>query len=435
MLDIYTFFTTLVILAFIMINIKLTLSCIFWPFMFYLLYAYTLPIMSNLYLEQGIYITEQERDSFFTGSTLRLLFYTSIFFIVCFFSLQTLNHIILKKKTLQNEYTSKVNHKKMSLTLFYIVIFMELLMYLNLFASEIPLFSSNITRFNYWECSQFPFLRKIVGNISLPIAIILGIYYMYFSNNALYNWRKKIVLIFIIYIIYLYLTGQKFSAQFLAVYFFFLPYWITNFKKTSSFLSSIKSLKFFIPILVLVFGYILYKYQFTGISEMRGSAFSGIVYRIFGLQGHVYWGIDEMVFQQNLYGWRYFNEFLQDGLNGLLVGMKLIGPSNLDWYLENHIQFTAGYPAIILLFNPIVAIFVQVIFAFMFALSVFYTYAMLLNNNIVRSFFALMIIFQFQYGLSMGNFQFIYSVKFLIPLIGILIIEMLIIFQQKRKVR
>lgn len=431
MLDIYTFVMSIIILVFISINIKLFSAYKFWPFLFYLLYAYTLPILSNLYLEQGIYITEQERYSYFTGSTFRLLFYTSIFLLICFFSLQLFQHITSKKKVFISKRISRIKPKSVSMSLFYIVILMEFLMYLNLFASEIPLFSPSITRFNYWESSCFPFLRQIIGNISLPIAMILGIYYMYFSNNNLYHWRKKTIFLFLLYIVYLYLIGQKFSAQFLAIYFFFLPYWVINFKKASLFLFSKRSLKYILPIGLLIFGFILYKYQFTGISEMKGSAWSGMIYRILGLQGHVYWGIDEMVFHQNLYGWHYFSEFLRDNWNGLLLEMNLIGPSNLDWYLEHNIQFTAGYPAILLLINPILAIFIQMVFAFIFSLSVFYTYTMLLYNNIVRSFFGLMIIFQIQYGLSMGNFQFFYSIKFIIPLVGILIIEILYIFMQR----
>jgi len=424
MLEIYTFFSIIVIFIFIGFNIKLFLSYKFWPFIFYLFYAYILPILSNLYLEQGIYITEQERYSYFTGSTLRLLSYTFVFFIIYYFAINIISSIAYNKKILHDN-TLDTKSKKNFFFLFYIVIILLLLMYINLLLSEIPLFSSDITRFNYWENSRFPFLVGIVGNISLPIPIILGIYYMHFSNNNSHSWKTKIIILFSIYIIYLYLIGQKFSAQFLAVYFFFLPYWVTNIKDISSSIFSYRSLKYTIPILLLLFGFIVYKYQFTGISELKGSALSGIVYRIFGLQGHMYWGIDEMVFKRNLYGWNYFQEFINNDFNGLLLEMKLIGPSNLDWYLENNIQFTAGYPGILLLFNPFLAILIQGIFAFIFSMLVLYTYSMLIKSNIIRSFFAIMVIFQFQYGLGMGNFQFLYGMKFIIPILGIVLIELL----------
>lgn len=431
MIEVYTTFSILAIFVFIAIHTKLFLSCKYWPFLFYLIYACIFPIASNLYLEQGVYVTEQERISYFTGSTLRLIFYDSILFITCFISLYVVKESIVKKsitkeRDMTNGYCFLIKPQRYTFLLFYVVIFIEILIFLNLFMSEIPLFSSSVTRFNYWENSRFPSLRILVGNISLPIAVILGIYFMLFSNNDLHIWKRRTLVLFIIYIAYLYLIGQKFSAQLLAVYLFFLPYWVSNFKKVSSFLFSMRFLKIFIPLVIIMFGFILYKYQFTGISEMSGSALSGIFYRIFGLQGHVYWGIDEMVFQQNSYGWHYVAEFVDKGLNGLLLEMELIGPSNLSWYLDNNIRFTAGYPAIAILFHPGFAVIIQMVFGILFSLLILYTYQMLIKSYVYRSFFALMILLQFQIGLSMGDFAFLYAIKFLIPLVGLFFTQTLV---------
>jgi len=427
--SIYTFMLLLLLGFFLIVNFRLLLSYKYWPLMFLFFYAYSLPLLSNLALEHGFYIIEQERYSFFTGSTLRLYMYVSIFFLSVFLSTKLFNSLAIPKqgKFSQLPFSKRLNHG--ILLLLYIAALIETLLYINLLLSPIPLFSENINRFNYWEHAKFPILKKIFGSIALPLAIIFGVYYLFSYVHHLSKLKRFIQLLFALYIVYLYLIGHKFSPQFLAAYFFFLPLWIYKIKMKIPLISK-KTVFNLLVIIVVAFLFILHQYQFAGVSNLYGGAILGILYRIFVLQGHVYWGIDELVFIKKKYGVEYLSDFFSNKLDGLLTLMYIIGPSNLQWYLDHNVRFTAGYPALVILFNPYYAVLLQIIFGFITGLLVIYTYNKIVNLEIYKSIASILLLFNLYYGLSMADFRFVYSPKFLIPLIYLLLIAFITSYQK-----
>jgi hypothetical protein len=300
---------------------------------------------------------------------------------------------------------------------------------MNLIFSPIPLFSENVNRFNYWEHAKFPILKKFFGSTALPLAIILGVYHLFFYAQNFLKLKRLVQLLFILYIVYLYLIGHKFSPQFLAIYFFFLPLWIYKIRMRISIVNK-KTILAFLTLGVFIFLFILYQYQFAGVSFLYGGAIMGILYRLFVLQGHVYWGIDEMVFLEKKYGTEYLSAFFSNKLDGLLMLMYTIGPSNLQWYLEHNVRFTAGYPALVVLFNPYYAVFLQIIFGFIVGLLIVYIYNKIKRLEIYKSIAALLILFDLYYGLSMADFRFVYSPKFLVPLIYLFLTAFISLFQK-----
>src|SRR5690554_1749415 len=52
----------------------------YWPFFFFFYVAQLWAIISCYYIEQGVFITEQERYSFETGATYRLVIQNLVFF-------------------------------------------------------------------------------------------------------------------------------------------------------------------------------------------------------------------------------------------------------------------------------------------------------------------------------------------------------------------
>lgn len=424
------FYTSVVVVyffIFLYINFKLLFKNKYWPLLFMLFYAYITPIMSNLVLEYGFYIIEEERTSYFTGSTLRLLVYISIFFISFYATLK------LIKNKINNNTLNIISLNKFNFILLGFATFVLVLLYINLFMSDIPLFSDSVNRFNYWERAKLPILEKILGSRSTPLAMIFGIYYFIFTVSKKIKLKRIVLYLFLFYIIYLYLLGHKLSPQLLAVYFFILPLWIYNIK-TKLFQFTFKLLLKVFIIVFLALSIIVYYYQSTGISEMAGGPILGILYRIFVLQGHLYWGIDQMVFEDSKYGMENFEFFLDLKFDGLLELMYAIGPSNLQSYLDNNVRFSSGYPAILIFFNPYYALVAQFMIGFVLALFYAYTYSVLMGFKIYRSFASILISYYIYFGLSMGDFRFLSSVSFYIMILFVTATELLYVYQRKAKI-
>ncbi|UOE55162.1 hypothetical protein IRB79_25910 [Cytobacillus oceanisediminis] len=95
----------------------------------------------------------------------------------------------------------------------------------------------------------------------------------------------------------------------------------------------------------------------------ENEAFDFVLYRVFGLQGHVWWGTDYLAGLQNNMekAQNIKNEIevitLKDNgkyTSGLESLMILVSPNKAYTFIESGINFTMGYPAILnIMFNPI----------------------------------------------------------------------------------
>lgn len=170
---------------------------------FMIIIQYVWMFFSLIVIESGVHIVEQGRNGYFTYSSLILL----LFYISTLFSLILFRKIFSNFfKNLKATKFKFFGVKEESLTLL-LISFVFFAAFLNLFLSEIPLFSEKITKFNYWENSRLPFLKPIVGNVMAFVA---------FGTALLYkNYKKTSIIFGILYVAYLVLIGQKFTGFFI----------------------------------------------------------------------------------------------------------------------------------------------------------------------------------------------------------------------------
>ncbi|MCK8523324.1 DUF6418 domain-containing protein [Aquimarina sp. D1M17] len=298
-------------------------------------------IPSLIYIEEGIFISEQGRDSFFVGATLLYVLYFILTFLVILATFNTLN----KFKTVTPRFSFKNKQVDDKIVLL-IVIFSLLILLFNASQSRLPLFDSEVSRFEYWEYSKFPFLNKIFGNVSIFIPFSLGILYS--------RYKRSSIVLMIVYFGYNFLIGQKFSPIVSGLFSFLLPIVLTSNYKINwkKFLN-----KRILISVVLIFSlayFVIYKryeqrtpYAIVEIYDPNEAIF----YRIFGLQGHLMWGATESYVYND-------NEFSYD-ISDLSYGMhKLMykfaySQEGLEDSLESGFSFTNGYPSILFLIFPV----------------------------------------------------------------------------------
>lgn len=300
-------------------------------------YQGALIVPSLIYIEDGGYISEQERYGEYTGSVL----------LYCIFSF--LGLLILQKGL---KYVSpffkkipsfSVNGKSMEPFFLNLLIYVSLgALFLNLLLSPVPFFNESVDRFDYWKNSAFPFLNNIFGNNSSFLAFGLGVY-------SLHNSKRKAVFIIFFYFLYLILVGNKFSSLVIAIFLTFLPFFIIR-KRFKINLTKLFDFKFII-VGFLLFGMLLYSYSVKNhYSHVTKSPLDAVAYRYLGLQGHVWWGSTyNYVFQDKANTWSPYE--LLYGMHHL---MRELSPhEHIEISIERGVSFTNAYPSILLRIFPV----------------------------------------------------------------------------------
>jgi len=333
-----------VVFTFYYIRKNVTLTLIFWLIFFQ---AYSV-FPSLIYIEQGIYINEQGRQSFFAGATIICILYFILTFVLLELSFKSFNkkklptlHLGLNKKNID----SKV-------LIFLITIAMFLLL-LNAILSPLPMFNPSITRFNYWQNSFFPFLNKIFGNTAIFIPFGLGVLFL--------KHKKYSIIMLLIFVFYTLLIGQKFSPLVASAYSFLLPILFNyRFELKKVIIKNLFPLTVsFLVLFGLMYAAIYKKYEEThpfAVIKIYDPN-EAIVYRMFGLQGHLFWGATERYVVNNtkpksfnptdlLYGMRHMMADFAEN-KGVLKANDKVG-----------YNFTNAYPGILFKIFPISLAFV-----------------------------------------------------------------------------
>jgi Family of unknown function (DUF6418) len=393
---------------------------IFW-IMFLFIFGQLSSMLSNIFLETGVYVTELQRYTYETGSTLRLVFYNMVFFISLF--------MVLKVTTVKlNTYTITKSFSPFfsRLTNLVSVLFIFILM-VNLILFGVPLLEK-LDRFIYWNNHPYPIFKTILGQ-SFVISFLLGI-------NCVFSRKKSSrlfsIILFILIIVCQIFDSIKFSGIFMSLYWFMFPILIRMCVLNKK-LSLIKSV--ITGVLAIVGFLIILNFNYQNVYQIE-NPFEYIVYRAFGLQGHVWWATDALVF---LYGerdpgWQMYKElekiFLWNGDDddlGMRFLMQLIAPQQLAWrYIDKGVDFTLGYPAIgLYIFGPIGLIFLQVIMAFLVALVAYYLVTKVTRGQLIRSVLAAKIFIEVYGALTIGNLWMITNWKVFLYILIVLVLELL----------
>lgn len=401
-------------------------------FLFWILFYFgqLMAILSTMYIETGIFITEQGRYSYYTGASIRLLLMNILFFLVFFITL-----LLLSEKDKSAKYIKIKIFNPYYLLRFMMVIIFLLMTYLfaNLLISGVPLFSE-ISRFVFWtEYSSLPFAKEI-NNQLLLFSFILGTVYLFERNNEKYAFS---LWLFVFLIIYLILLSNKFSGLLLNMLLFLIPVFSNyDFKK----IVNKKNVLISITLIIAFYSLIFLNYKYV---ENINNPNQAIMYRVLGLQGHTWWGIDRYVQVTNINNL----EEIKKEINGLVnddgfeyVGMYklmlIIADQDLvEYFRKFGVSFTMAYPAII-----IQTLGYKMAFLFQFIFALFCALLIFVFKKVINSSLWLMSIFIFKLYLgsyllfTMGTFGDLFNFINVI-IMYLVIVYFFILLSHKRGIK
>ena len=387
------------------------------PFM----YGYFSVFLSCLYLElYPSFIFEQERYSFFNGASL-LLFVVLLFSVLSVvFVFQNLSRVV----GVQKEGRSLLSKKAL-----FSVVVLEGVLIAHVFLSGSPLFEVGVTKFSFWRDQAILEPLSIFNWALYPVIFVVGAngaFFMYSKSRV--SWFLS-VLVLVFGCLYYVSWGNKFSALLLVVFLYFIP-GVIAFRRRFGFSYPIVSRTFALGLgfLFLIIGLVSSQYERF---QSRGlDAREQLIERVFVLQGHVWWGSVGAV----LAGGPDFDQaakelgsvFRRDDSDsvGMRYMMKKLAPEYLySSYLESGVEYTGGYPAIlVLIFGLFGGVLFSVVLWGFYGFFLFYLARLISIGSRVRLFFSSYLYITsfawFQHGSisSFINWKFLVVCLFLLSL-------------------
>jgi hypothetical protein len=381
-------------------------------------------IISCAYIESGIYITEQHVDSFATGATLRLVLFNIVFFLSYIAIMRLFDHVILVRD-IRTSYVSR-EVKFISLA---VIVGSVLLLYINIIQSGIPLFSgSAINKFTFWkESAIYPGFARFLS-YSPFYGFILGFIY---SNSTDKLSKRSSLVILMAYLIYQMLEGHKFSLPYATIASFLIPFIPSKVTETSrySVWQKGKLLLMVVVGIIIVFELSKFYSAFNNVEDTT----SDVLYRIFGLQGHVWWGTDLLEQTTNIDHYRHFVTEMRELFNSrelpidagiLFLTILLGGDTGYDFVVRIGGAYTMGYPAISLYtFGTWGTVLLQVFFSIILAMLVRSLHFHIKSGYLIRSVLLYKLLWSTYNALTMGNFGDLFNIKSLVFVGGIIFIS------------
>ena len=383
-------------------------------FVFMIWFGHFWMALSSGYLESGVYITEQQRYSFENSATSLLLFFEACFWLFVILAVRALGFLFPVRRMFNYNYSGNL-----VVCLFAGVALVVLL--LNVALTGSPLFDDSLNRFNFWENAQLPFLNKILGNVASPIIVMVGVVYALSLDSSRRLLAKVALFIFIGFLAYYVFMGQKFSMQLLAFSLFMPAVLFLRWQKNGRLNLRLSQVVGAASVALLLLGLVLWYYLKKHIDfvEGQGGVLNAVLYRAFGLQGHVWWGSVTEYQNGNV-----LTDPLGAMLNGMSTAMYAVSPVELvDRYLDAGVRFTMAYPGIALLsFGFLGTVFFQLLAGLLVGCLVFICERQLAERRLWGSILSLMLISNFWMVLNMGEFVAIFSFKFIFPLTAIILL-------------
>jgi len=359
---------------------------------------------SLIVIESGVHIVEQGRNGYFVYSSLVLLLFYISTIISLFFFKKIFTHLF-KNITITKIKLGKIKEKQIIKIFLGIIFFIA---FLNLFSSSIPVFSDNVTKFNFWEHARFPFLKSIIGNVMAFAAFGTAVLYKYYKKTSIF--------FFFLYISYLLLIGQKFTGFFIGLTGVLLALYFTSESKIKFKLKWIFN-KYLLLFVGAMFLLVLYKYTINNpFRNLKMTPLESVFYRFFGLQAHVFWGTTEQyIFQDKPNTWNVLE--LWNGMHHLMLEFWPWRYEDFISVTKRGVSWTNAYPSILIRIFPL-PIALVVNFVLISFVSLIQT---LLSTFIKRkSLFVSIILFQLliwtSYAYTMAYFS-----KLLIPILFVLL--------------
>jgi len=370
-------------------------------------------LLSVLYLELSqTYIIEQFRFAAWNGAAIALafMFFWHLVGVVCGAAL-----VQRQIKHSAQSYRSRlVRVNKGRWVYWAATLILLLIIYLNLFVSDTPplLVPGYVDRFGYIYSTKLWWMLSPFGVVTVPLPIMLG--------WLLSTTRMKVVVVFLfwIYLLYLALIGQKFGGFVLAFFLLMTPTVIKRVAGMSFYRIALKLAIIGGALLTLALGVVYYHYSQYSLSEEFGGPLGLIAYRIFGLQGHSFWGAYDYFIQDP---YHYFDPAsLYEGMQAV---MRLIAPTIADEMIARGVSFTFGYFGSLLINLNILSLPLLVLVGFVHSLLAYYLIICVLQARLYSYFVVVNLVILFNAFVSMGSTSYIFNFKALVLAVILIMIE------------
>ncbi len=335
-MPVYVFILKIILIVFLCYyffkyEVKRNLSFAFTGLLFYIFFS---QYFSVLFLESfPIYITESRTYSGNIGARYRILSY---FLIIIF------TGAIIGRKSLsffeekERQIVTKTFNPNVPI---FIIILIILAQYLNLILSDgLPLFQAHVDRWNFWsDYSAFPIFEKFFGVLMAFLPFPLFILYRR-SNKK----KHKYLIVFLTFahVLFLLITGQRVNGFVWLTCLMIGFLVIKNRIYRRDVLSISVIVKFSILFFLLIYLYTVHMSK-SGLANAVGSSTGLVLYRLFVLNGHVYWNLDNLALQ-NIFSQEPFWDFL----NGATSVRILLGGDLGKSFVDKGVNFTGVFPGI-----------------------------------------------------------------------------------------
>lgn len=389
------------------------------------IYGYFSVFLSCLYLELfPSFIFEQGEYSFFNGASFLLFVVLFLSALSVIFVFQALGKVVR---------IPEKGRSPLSANILIAVIFLEFLLIFHVFLSGSPLLEAGVTKFTFWREQAILEPLSIFNWVLYPILFVIGAngaFFMYPRGRA--SWFLSI-LVLLLGCLYYVSWGNKFSALLLVVFFYFIP-GVVSYRKTYGVAYPVfrRTFLFGVIFLLVIISLVLLQYERF---QSRGlDAGEQLIERVLVLQGHVWWGsVNEVLLVGADYDQavkEFGAVFSSQGPVGMQYIMKKLAPEYLySNYFESGVEFTGGYPAIlILIFGFFGGVLFSVLWWAFYGLFLFYLARLVFIGSRVRLFFSAYIYMTsfawFQHGSMSGFVNWKFFVVCLFLLFGELVLSL-----------
>lgn len=388
----------------------------FEPVFFVLVFLFVLgqfgAMLSGVLIESGVYVSEQRRYGFVTGSTVWLGFYTTFFLSAAFFLFQYFD----APKRAQELFGRFRVWRGTRLTIYLLLIAVLVLVFVGLMVNGSPLLEQR-DRFSYWRSNSIPFLQPIHNQLSTLI-FAMGLAFPFAQGRT---ERAGAILLLATTLLYFVLQGEKYTALIQVLYSFALPFLMRTFATQVHKPSVKRALLIGLAIGGALTSLILYQYYST---HQAANPLANLSQRI-ALQGHVWWG----AFEQRSAGTlpvppreqiekeaRSLLTLRSAGTvpdTGMTYLMRVVAPLDLvERYRAQGIRFTMGYPAIgLVTLGPWGLLALQLVAASLLVIVILFLLKGVRQANVLLAIVGYKLLNELNGVFGMGNLNELFSLK------------------------
>jgi hypothetical protein len=270
------------------------------PALFFGVAAYSMisKSASVVYLETvRSFIIETGMVSGAVGASIRHIVYNLIIFFTALIVLRAFiakNNLHIYRKA--SGFGSKSYDKELRTALILASVLLSVQIFNALLSPPYAIPGLGVNRQQFWDNIRSKFVADLLGVLVIYVPAISGlaIAYAKVTNNRYFTtFGMRLIVVYIFYFI---ITGARFNGSLLALLFWLPSYWSVLWFFGRSL--QIKRMSLLISIALPVFVFVGYlEIADRGIADLQGGAWEGLLYRVFVLQGDVYYAADVLAGQ------------------------------------------------------------------------------------------------------------------------------------------